>query len=296
MRLLPVDRVDNISGEEFQQRYYKTMTPLVITNLSKEWPAYQKWNWQFFKEIVGHKRVALYNNVKSDAYTPINTADDYKTFGEYIDMISQGPAGWRIFLFNIFEHAPQLTRDFTWPDHLMKGFVKKFPMLFVGGATSITHMHFDIDLSHILHTQFVGRKRVLLFPYQEQHKLYRKPFEVLSMADFSHYHLNNGNPDYEKFPALKLAQGYEVTLNHGDTLFMPAGYWHHMEYLDSGFAMSLRALQSSVSGKLKGVWNLFGMRQIDTLMKKTAPKWWYEYKKEKVLKAAEKELSLVSEP
>lgn len=167
-------------------------------------------------------------------------------------------------------------------------------MLFVGGATSITHMHFDIDLSHILHTQFVGRKKVLLFPYQEQHKLYRKPFEVLSMADFSHYG-ENGKPDYNKFPALKLAQGYEVILNHGDTLFMPAGYWHHMEYLDSGFAMSLRALQASMSGKLKGAWNLFGMRHIDSLMKKTAPKWWYEYKKEKVLKAAEKEMSFVSE-
>ena len=41
-------------------------------------------------------------------------------------------------------------------------------------------------------------------------------------------------------------------LDHGDTLFMPAGYWHHMEYLDSGFAMSLRALQPSLLGKLKG--------------------------------------------
>ena len=49
-------------------------------------------------------------------------------------------------------------------------------MLFTGGATSITHMHFDIDLSHILHTQFAGRKRVLMFPYKEQYKLYRKPF------------------------------------------------------------------------------------------------------------------------
>jgi hypothetical protein len=294
MHLLPVDRVGSISVEEFQQRYYGTMTPLVITDLAKDWPAYQKWDWQYFKEIVGHKRVGLYNNVKSDAYTPINTADDYKTFGEYVDMISRGPAGWRIFLFNIFEHAPELVQDFTWPEHLMKGFVKKFPMLFTGGASSITHMHFDIDLSHILHTQFVGRKKVLLFPYQEQHKLYRKPFEVLSMADFSHYG-QNGSPDYIKFPALKLAQGYEVVLNHGETLFMPAGYWHHMEYLDSGFAMSLRALQSTMSGKLKGAWNLFGMRNIDSLMKRTAPKWWYDYKKEKVLKAAEKELSVISE-
>jgi hypothetical protein len=63
-----------------------------------------------------------------------------------------------------------------------------------------------------------------------------------------------------------------------------------MEYLDSGFAMSLRALQASLSGKLRGAWNLFGMRNIDTLMKRTAPKWWYYYKKTSLLKAAEKEL------
>lgn len=294
MHLQPVDRVNQIGAEDFQQRYYLTSTPVVITSLAKEWPAHTKWNWPYFKEIVGDKRVALYNNVKSDAYTPINKADDYKTFGEYIDMISRGPAGWRIFLFNIFDHAPQLTKDFTWPDYLMKGFVKKYPMLFVGGATSITHMHFDIDMSHILHTQFVGRKKVLLFPYEEQRKLYRKPFEVLSLADFSRYN-ESDNPDYKQFPALKLARGYEVILEHGDTLFMPAGYWHHMEYLDSGFAMSLRALQSSISGKLKGAWNLFGMRNIDTLMKRTAPRWWYEYKKANIYKAAEKELQLAAD-
>lgn len=293
MQLKPVTTVDSIDAETFRKEFYLPGIPVVIRNLSRQWPAYQKWNWAYFKELVGDKRVPLYNNVKSDAYTPINKADDYKTFGEYIDMISQGPAGWRIFLFNIFDHAPQLTADFTWPEHLMKGFVKKYPMLFTGGSGSITHMHFDIDLSHILHTQFAGRKRVLLFPYTEQHKLYRKPFEVLSMADFSRYYDQQGMPDYEKFPALKLAQGFDLTLEHGDTLFMPAGYWHHMEYLDSGFAMSLRALHPSLTGKLKGVWNLFGMRSIDTLMKKTAPVWWYENKKRKVFANADRELKLV---
>ena len=290
MELQAIDKVENISPEDFKKNYYDTMKPLIITGLAKQWPAYTKWNWDYFKQIVGNEKVALYNNVKSDAYTPINTADDYKTFGEYIDMIRSGPAGWRIFLFNIFQHAPQLTKDFTWPEHLMKGFVKRYPMLFVGGATSITHMHFDIDLSHILHTQFMGRKRVLLFPNEEQYKLYRKPFEVLSLVDFSHYHEGNGTPDYEAFPAVKYAKGYEVILEHGDTLFMPAGYWHHMEYLDSGFAMSLRALQGSMGGKLKGVWNLFGMRTIDTVMKKTLPKPWYNYKKNKIFRAANEAL------
>ena len=278
MLLQSVDRVELIKPDDFKRNYYLPKKPLVITELAKQWPAYDKWTWDYFKEIVGNERVPLYNNVKSDAYTPINTADDYKTFGEYVDMIQKGPAGWRIFLFNIFDHAPQLIKDFRWPEELMKGFVKKYPMLFTGGQSSITHMHFDIDLSHILHTQFAGRKRILLFRFEEQHKLYGKPFEVLSLADFSNYNQNSGNPDYEKFPALKYAKGYELILGHGETLFMPAGYWHHMEYLDSGFAMSLRAMQSSLSGKAKGVWNLFGMRSIDTLMKKNVPGWWYKYK------------------
>ncbi|MEO6219385.1 MAG: cupin-like domain-containing protein [Ginsengibacter sp.] len=290
MQLDPVDKIENISPQNFKNKYYLPKKPLVITGLAKQWPAYNKWNWDYFKQIIGDKKVGLYNNIKSDAYTPINTADDYKTFGEYIDMIQQGPSAWRIFLFNIFAHAPQLTEDFTWPENLMNGFVKKYPMLFTGGQTSITHMHFDIDLSHILHTQFMGRKRVLLFPHEEQYKLYRKPFEVLSLADFSNYSLEIGKPDYEKFPALKYATGYELILEHGDTLFMPAGYWHHMEYLDSGFAMSLRAMQNTITGKAKGAWNLFGMRSIDTIMKKTNPSWWYNYKIKEIDKLAKYEL------
>ena len=291
MKLQTIDKVESISPEDFKYNYYNSMKPLVITELAKQWPAYTKWDWDYFKSVVGEVKVGVYNNVKSDAYTPINTADDYMKFGRYIDMVSKGPAEWRIFLFNIFEHAPQITKDFTWPEDLAKGFVKRYPMLFVGGQGSITHMHFDIDLSHIFHTQFFGRKRVLLFPFEEQHKLYRKPWEVLSLVNFEKYFDKENNKlDLEKFPALTLARGYEVILNHGDTLFMPAGYWHHMEYLDSGFAMSLRAMQSTINGKLKGAWYLFGMRNIDTLMKKTAPEWWYNIKKEKTFQAAAKEL------
>ena len=287
MQLIAVDVVDNISPEDFKKNYYQKMKPLVIKNLSKDWPAYKKWNWDYFINIVGEKEVGVYNNIKSDAYTPINTADAYMKFGEYLKKVKAGPLDLRIFLFNIFQHAPQIVDDFTWPEALMKGFVKKYPMLFVGGQGSVTHMHFDIDMSHILHTQFTGRKKVLLFPFEEQYKLYRKPWEVLSLANYANY---NTDFDYDSFPAAKLAKGYEVILEHGDTLFMPAGYWHHMEYIEGGFAMSLRALQSSWGGKLTGLWKLFGMRNIDTLMKKTTPKWWYNRKRRKLFAMADHEL------
>lgn len=291
MHLKSVDTVDDISPEWFKKKYYDTQTPIIIKNLAKQWPAYQKWGWDYFKEKLGNEKVGIYNNVKSDPYTPINKADDYVLFGDYIDMIRKGPAEWRIFLFNIFNHAPELAKDFTWPTQLMKGFVKRAPMLFTGGEGAVTHMHFDIDLSHILHTQFIGRKRVLLFPYDQQHRLYRKPFEVLSLADYSHYYNHeNSKVDYQKYPALELAEGYDVILEHGDTLFMPGGFWHHMEYLESGFAMSLRAINHSVPTFLKGILNITAMRGIDTLMKKTRPEKWYNWKNKKIFDEAEKEL------
>jgi len=295
MNLKQVDVVENISPEEFKQKYYNTRKPLVIRGLAKEWPAYKKWDWDYFKEVVGSKEVGIYNNIKSDAYTPVNKADDYVKFGDYIDMIRKGPAQWRIFLFNIFSHAPQLANDFTWPTHLMKGFVKRAPMLFTGGESAVTHMHFDIDLSHIVHTQFVGRKRVLLFPYEEQHKLYRKPYEVLSLADYTNYYdPEKSRIDLKKFPAINYTNGYDIILGHGDTLFMPAGYWHHMEYLESGFAMSLRALNNSFGGKMKGLWNIVGMRHIDTLMKKYRPKQWYDWKQKKIFDDAAKEIAVAT--
>ena len=288
MHLQHIDTVETITPEDFKSKYYNTGRPLIIKGLAKEWPAYKKWNWDYFIDMVGDKEVGVYNNIKSDSYTPINTADAYMKFGDYLRQVKAGPLDLRIFLFNIFQHAPEIVKDFSWPDELMTGFVKKYPMLFVGGEGSVTHMHFDIDMSHILHTQFAGKKRVLLFPHEEQHKLYRKPWEVLSMANYAGY---SESFDYENFPAVKNAKGYEVILEPGDTLFMPAGFWHHMEYIESGFAMSLRAMQNSLGGKLGGLWKLFGMRSIDTMMKKTAPKWWYERKKKKVYDLAEKELA-----
>ena len=287
MQLKVIDKVEDISPENFKKKYYDTLRPLIITGLAKKWPAYSKWNWDYFIKSVGNIEVGVYNNVKSDSYTPINTADAYMKFGEYLEKVKTGRLDLRIFLFNIFQHAPQIINDFVWPDELMNGFVKKYPMLFVGGEGSITHMHFDIDMSHILHTQFLGKKRVLLFPHEEQYKLYRKPWEVLSLANYANY---KQSFDYESFPAAKLANGYEVILEHGDTLFMPSGYWHHMEYIEAGFAVSLRAMQKSLGGKMDGLWKIFGMRGIDTLMKKTVPGWWYNQKLNMIRANAKREI------
>src|SRR6185503_8597578 len=77
MHLKPVAVFDTIEPEIFKKEFYEPGVPVVIKKLSHEWPAYSKWSWDYFKQLVGDKKVPIYNNVKSDAYTPVNRADDY---------------------------------------------------------------------------------------------------------------------------------------------------------------------------------------------------------------------------
>lgn len=276
MQVTTIDTVRDISPSDFRDQYLIPGKPVIIENLSRQWAAYEKWTWEYFKKLAGEVEVPVYNNTRAGAKVLVNGGDGSMRFGEYLDMISQGPSEWRIFLFNLFKHAPGLKEDFQFPTSYMKGFLKAYPMLFVGGAGSIAHMHYDIDLAHIFHTQFIGRKRILLLENNQARYIYRMPGTVESAASFVNW---QEGLDLEHFPALRYARGYTAILKHGDTLFMPSGYWHHMEYLESGYAMSLRAMPETLGGKLNGLYHLIGLRSFNNMLIKLRPEWWYHYKR-----------------
>lgn len=141
-------------------------------------------------------------------------------------------------------------------------------------------MHFDIDMSNVLHTQFVGKKRVFLISQQYNDLLYKTPFNTFSIADFE-------NPDYEKFPALKYVQGYDVTLEYGDTLYMPEGYWHYMMYEESGFGVAYRKMAHSFENLTAGVLNVSTRMWTDKLMNYIDAEAWNEYKHRVACRKAE---------
>ena len=293
MEVQQIDRVEQMAPRAFREHYLKPRKPVIMTRLAHDWPAYNNWSWDRFIDLVGDEKVGLYNNTRADAHTPVNGYDEEMRFGDYLEMVRKGPVELRIFLFNIFKYAPGLTADFTWPDHLLKGLLKKYPMLFVGGAGSVAHMHYDIDLSHIMHTQFVGRKRVLLLENNQSRFIYKMPLTVESAANFVHW--ENGL-DEAHFPALKYARAYTAVLEHGDTLFMPAGYWHHMQYMDSGFSMSLRALDERLLGKLNGLYHILPMRLANNLLIRTSPAWWYHYKRKAAHRKADRAIRKMGSP
>ncbi|MGN7865673.1 cupin-like domain-containing protein [Chryseobacterium sp.] len=280
--LKPIDVVDEISKEEFYEKYLKPRRPVVIKNMAKKWPAYQKWTMEYMKEVVGDVEVPLYDSSKADPSAPINASAAKMKFGDYIDLIQREPTDLRIFLFDPIKYAPKLLEDYISPKELMGGFLDKYPNMFFGGKGSVTFLHFDIDMAHIFHTHFNGRKHILLFDYKWRERLYQIPYATYALEDY-----DIENPDFTKFPALDGVEGIECYLEHGDTLFMPTGWWHWMKYLDGSFSISLRAWDKSWAVKAHSLWNLTVQRKFDDIMKSNFRKKYMDWKEKVAIKRAE---------
>ena len=268
----PIPIVDGsaITREEFFSKYYKPQKPVILRGLWKQYPAYTKWTMDFFKETMGAVEVGLYGNRKEDISKTLQVPNAVMRFDEYLNLIEREPTDLRLFLFPVFKHKPELLKDFGYPK-IAKGYIK-VPFMFFGPPKSIVRMHQDIDMSNVFLTQFHGRKRVVLFPPDQSTLLYRLPFNVHSTVDVD-------NPDYDEYPGLNYVKGMSAIIQHGDTLYMPSGYWHHMEYLDGGFALAIRTIAHSLPMKLGGLWNLTIQRTTDNIMRKLDDEKWFDYKK-----------------
>jgi hypothetical protein len=288
--LTPIDSVDDITKDDFIDNYLNQRKPLIIRKATESWPALQKWTFDYLKETIGDQVVPLYDSSKADPSKPINASAAEMRFGDYIDLIRNEPTDLRIFLFDPIKHAPQLLNDYRSPTNLMGGFLDKYPNMFFGGAGSVTFLHYDIDLAHIFHTHFNGRKHVILFGQKWSERLYCIPFATYALEDY-----DIEKPDFKKFPALDGVEGQEAFLEHGDTLFMPTGYWHWMKYLDGSFSISLRAWDKSWAIKAKSLYNLLIQRKFDDLMKKNFKLKYMEWKEELAIKRANRALQ-ESEP
>ncbi len=284
--LTPIDTVNDISKADFEKNYLHKRKPLIIKNMSKSWPAYDKWNLDYLKKVVGDKTVPLYDSSKADPSKPINAAAAEMKFEDYIDLIKSTPTDLRIFLFDPIKQAPKLLDDYKAPKELMGGFLDSYPNMFFGGKGSITFLHYDIDLAHIFHTHFNGRKHVILFENKWKERLYQIPYATYALEDY-----DVERPDFKQFPALKGVKGVEAFLEHGDTLFMPTGYWHWMKYLDGSFSISLRAWDKSWAVKANSLYNLTLQRKFDDFMKARFKEKYMAWKEALAIKRANKALS-----
>ncbi|WP_308991562.1 cupin-like domain-containing protein [Mariniflexile litorale] len=284
LNLQDIPRVKTITKEDFLKHYFKPQKPVVIEHFIDHWPAYSKWNLDYMKTIGGDITIPLYDDRPVHSKDSFNEPHAKMKLGDYIDLLKRKPTKYRIFLWNAIKEIPLLQNDFSFPDfglRLMKG----IPMLFFGGRNSYTFMHYDIDLANIFHFHFEGIKQIILFDQKQNNYLYKVPHALITRED-----IDFANPDFEKWPLLKKAQGYQTELNHGEVLYMPEGYWHYMRYITPGFSMSLRAIARNPKNFSKAIYNIIIMRSFDNAMRRIKGQKWIDWKNQQAIIKTHKNL------
>ncbi|TDR33036.1 cupin-like domain-containing protein [Hydromonas duriensis] len=285
---LTVERVSTISPQDFYTHYVKPQKPVVIERLTADWPAYEKWHFEYIKQVAGEQIVPLYNNDPVDYNKKVNEPDASMPMGQYIDQLVSGRTNLRIFLYNIMKHVPALQNDFKFPDLKLK-LLKGLPMLFFGGKGVNVFMHFDIDYANILHFHFAGEKRCVLVPPQQSKFMYKIPYAVICRED-----IDFDNPDFDKWPALRHITPYVADLKHGEMLYMPEGYWHYMKYLTPGFSMSLRALATKPKHLARAFYNIFIARYYDNWMRQRKGAAWLAEKNQRAISETHQHLNAMN--
>ena len=105
------------------------------------------------------------------------------------------------------------------------------PRIWIGNAVKV-QTHYDLwnNIACVL----AGRRRFTLFPPDQLPNLYPGPLDItpagvpVSMVPLE-------NPDFERFPRFKdaLAAAKVAELEPGDALYIPYGWWHHVQSLTS---------------------------------------------------------------
>jgi hypothetical protein len=264
----PVERVGDIEPAAFIDRYKRCAQPIIFEQLSRTWPARERWNLEYFRTVAGHATIPLYDSQPSRGYKGQHAAATRMRLSHYLDCLEAGETDLRMFFCNIFAQVPELTKDFEFPDIGLRLF-KRLPVLFMGGRNARVQMHFDIDRPDILLCHFGGPKRVLLVDPAYTPWMYRVPYSFSSLAD-----VNFENPDFDRYPALSKVQGKLARLEHGDVLYIPPGWWHYVMYDEISFSMALRAFPRDLRNFAGMANNLIVVRTVELAMRKLLGQRW----------------------
>ena len=235
-RGITVERRAGLSRREFLERYYIANRPVVIQGLLDDWPARKLWTASYFKDRVGDSVVEIMAGRDADPHYELNINRHRKLvrFADYIDTVENGGPTNDHYLVannNFFERAGcdvLLDDVIAWPEYLDPKLMRGRSFLWFGPAATVTPLHHDA--CNILMAQIHGRKHFKLIAAMQWPLVYNKS------SFFSE--VNCEAPDYERWPLFKQATVMDLTLEAGEVLFMPVGWWHHVRTLETSTMLS----------------------------------------------------------
>ena len=229
----------------FVREYVRRGLPVVIQGGVREWPALQKWTPEFFRTAFGDREVFV-----SREAPPMRFAD-------LIDGVvasteaKPGPYLHRLF---ICDHLPEVLEDllpsnpYAFPRRMASPLIPKawrrpdgLLKLLIGGVGGrFPAMHYDGDNMNAAITEIVGEKEFVLYSPDDTPYLYRRADNqnVSQIEDVV-------SPDFSRYPLFAQARQHHCVIGPGDTIFIPARWWHTTRLLSVSISVCQNSLDES---------------------------------------------------
>lgn len=229
-----IPRHHQLAAEAFFADFYAANRPVLVTGLVDHWPARAAWSFDGLDRRLGQVEIDVQSNRDSNPDYE-SQSDRHGALDRLSNVIKRileaGPSNDFYVTANNSGHN-KVALAALWDDigaipgwlaprELRDGF------FWMGPAGTITPWHHD--LTNNIMVQLVGSKRVKLVAAAETPRM-RNTRHCFSAWDGPD--LPTGPGDAERPPVL------EVTLEPGDVLFLPVGWWHHVEGLTPTIGMS----------------------------------------------------------
>jgi hypothetical protein len=230
--------------QEFLTEYVRKNKPVVIQDSVPQWSAIREWTPEFFADNFGEEIVGVTYGVKM----PMS-----ELIGKIVASTPENPGPYLHQLI-IHHHLPALLRWLS-PENVY-GYPRRFcsPLmpkrcrrpdgylkLLIGGpGGKFPFMHYDSDNANAVITEIYGEKAFVLYAPEDTPYLYAKEGNLnVSRVE------NLANPDLSEFPLVQKATPYGVILKPGETIYIPAKWWHAARVVTTSISVCTNMLDSS---------------------------------------------------
>jgi hypothetical protein len=226
--------------DEFVERYVRGCRPVVLTDVTADWPAMKRWSPQDLQKRFGHLMVEIQEGRESDPKFEENKLEHRKLvrLGDFVDrVVAGGPTNDYYLTANNEvlrrpEFAPLLADIGRMPPACDRSQLAQRSSFWFGPAGTLTPLHHDTIM--LFHTQVVGRKRWRFISPLDGPKLYNHN-NVFSPVDID-------RPDFNRHPLFRDVQVLDVVVEPGETVFLPLAWWHQVSSLDVSLSFSFTNL------------------------------------------------------
>lgn len=230
-----IERRETIDPLTFFEKFYARNRPLILTRAIEHWRALSLWSLDYLGKAVGPAIVEIQEGRSADRLYEQHSANYKRNVSWQIFLAALG-SGRRSNDFYLTANNGMANRDILKPlwqdfgtiDGILSGNPQEQGFLWLGPPGTITPWHHD--LTNNLLVQVMGHKRITL----------ASPAQTPRMRNHCHCYSEFGQD-----AACSGAEGGErphllqCELGPGELIFLPIGWWHHVEALDLSASLTL---------------------------------------------------------